>query len=115
MYPTLAAKKRGQDGPPPVKFWILLLFPTQAKEACVGHPVKIGEDFMLRPSKILKMAMASALMFASGAWASSARPVSADLIVYGGTASGVMAAYAAAREGLHVVLLEPGNHLGGMV
>ena len=39
----------------------------------------------------------------------------ADLIVYGGTASGVMTAYSAAREGLHVVLLEPGAHLGGMV
>lgn len=44
-----------------------------------------------------------------------AAPVSADLIVYGGTASGVVTAYAAAREGLHVVLLEPGAHLGGMV
>jgi hypothetical protein len=39
----------------------------------------------------------------------------ADLIVYGGTASGVMTAYSAAREGLHVVLLEPGAHIGGMV
>lgn len=38
-----------------------------------------------------------------------------DLVVYGGTASGVMTAYSAAREGLHVVLLEPGAHLGGMV
>jgi len=37
------------------------------------------------------------------------------LVVYGGTASGVMTAYAAAREGVHVVLLEPGSHLGGMV
>jgi hypothetical protein len=44
-----------------------------------------------------------------------AAPVPADLIVYGGTASGVMTAYSAAREGLHVVLLEPGAHLGGMV
>lgn len=40
---------------------------------------------------------------------------SADLIVYGGTASGVMTAYAAARQGLHVILLEPTQHLGGMV
>ncbi|HEY4973401.1 MAG TPA: FAD-dependent oxidoreductase, partial [Steroidobacteraceae bacterium] len=40
---------------------------------------------------------------------------SADLVVYGGTASGVITAYSAAREGLHVVLLEPGTHLGGMV
>src|ERR1700733_15843378 len=38
-----------------------------------------------------------------------------DLLVYGGTSSGVMTAYSAAREGLHVVLLEPGDHLGGMV
>ncbi len=38
-----------------------------------------------------------------------------DLLVYGGTASGVMTAYSAAKEGLHVVLLEPGAHLGGMV
>jgi hypothetical protein len=39
----------------------------------------------------------------------------ADLVVYGGTSSGVMTAYSAAREGLRVVLLEPGVHLGGMV
>lgn len=38
-----------------------------------------------------------------------------DLVVYGGTASGVMTAYSAAREGLRVVLLEPGARLGGMV
>jgi hypothetical protein len=38
-----------------------------------------------------------------------------DLVVYGGTAGGVMTAVAAAREGLkRVVLLEPGTHLGGM-
>ncbi len=40
---------------------------------------------------------------------------STDLVVYGGTASGVMTAYSAAREGLHVILLEPGAHVGGMV
>lgn len=39
----------------------------------------------------------------------------ADLIVYGGTASGIMTAYSASQEGLRVILLEPGNHLGGMV
>ncbi|MEO6924212.1 MAG: FAD-dependent oxidoreductase, partial [Bryocella sp.] len=38
-----------------------------------------------------------------------------DLVVYGATASGVFTAYSAAREGLHVVLLEPDNHVGGMV
>ncbi|WP_058186425.1 FAD-dependent oxidoreductase [Terracidiphilus gabretensis] len=39
----------------------------------------------------------------------------ADVVVYGGTASGVMAAYSAAQDGMHVILLEPGKHLGGMV
>ncbi|MHB1673604.1 MAG: FAD-dependent oxidoreductase [Acidobacteriaceae bacterium] len=38
-----------------------------------------------------------------------------DVVVYGATASGAMAAIAAAREGMHVVLLEPGNHVGGML
>lgn len=45
----------------------------------------------------------------------AAPATAADLVVYGGTASGVVTAYAAAKEGLHVVLLEPGSHLGGMV
>jgi hypothetical protein len=38
-----------------------------------------------------------------------------EVVVYGGTASGVIAAVAAAREGKTVLLLEPGKHLGGMV
>lgn len=38
-----------------------------------------------------------------------------DVLVYGGTASGVMAAIAAAQEGADVAILEPGRHLGGMV
>lgn len=64
----------------------------------------------------------SLLLFASGLLVASAttQPATAaitttDLVVYGGTASGVVTAYAAAKEGLHVVLLEPGAHLGGMV
>lgn len=38
-----------------------------------------------------------------------------DVVVYGGTPSGVITAVAAAREGARVALLEPGNHLGGAV
>jgi hypothetical protein len=38
-----------------------------------------------------------------------------DLVVYGGTAGGVMTAVSGARHGLKTVLLEPGNHVGGMV
>ena len=38
-----------------------------------------------------------------------------DLVVYGGTAGGVMTAVSGARHGLRTVLLEPGDHVGGMV
>lgn len=38
-----------------------------------------------------------------------------DVVVYGGTAGGLMAAVAAAQEGSSVILLEPRNHVGGMV
>ena len=38
-----------------------------------------------------------------------------DVIVYGGTAGGVITAVAAAREGLRVTLVTPDRHLGGMM
>ncbi len=38
-----------------------------------------------------------------------------DLVVYGGTAGGVTTAVAAARHGLRTALLEPRDHIGGMV
>ena len=37
-----------------------------------------------------------------------------DVCVYGGTASGVMAALAAEKEGATVILIEPSRWLGGM-
>jgi hypothetical protein len=37
-----------------------------------------------------------------------------DLVIYGGTSAGVSAAVQAARMGCRVILVEPGNHLGGM-
>jgi hypothetical protein len=44
-----------------------------------------------------------------------ASPRTCDVLVYGGTAGGAVAAVAAAREGMDVVLLEPGRHIGGML
>ena len=38
----------------------------------------------------------------------------ADVCIYGGTASGVMAALAAKKEGAKVILIEPTRYLGGM-
>lgn len=37
-----------------------------------------------------------------------------DIVVYGGTSSGIMAAYTAKMMGRSVVLIEPGKHLGGL-
>jgi FAD dependent oxidoreductase len=47
--------------------------------------------------------------------AQAAEPRRFDVVVYGGTASGVVAAVSASREGEKVILIEPGRHLGGMV
>lgn len=38
-----------------------------------------------------------------------------DVVVYGGTSSGAMAAIAAAKAGKSTALIEPGRHLGGML
>jgi hypothetical protein len=38
-----------------------------------------------------------------------------DVVIYGGTGGGVIAAVSAAREGAKVLVLEPTGHLGGMV
>ena len=45
----------------------------------------------------------------------AAGPRKADVVVYGGTAGGVVAAVSAGREGRSVVVVEPGRHVGGMV
>ncbi len=41
-------------------------------------------------------------------------PSTSDVVVYGGTSSGVVAAVQAARLGRSVILIEPGRHLGGL-
>ncbi len=41
-------------------------------------------------------------------------PKQADICIYGATSAGVIAAYTASKMGKSVILIEPGNHLGGM-
>ncbi|MEO0509923.1 MAG: FAD-dependent oxidoreductase [Verrucomicrobiota bacterium] len=67
------------------------------------------------------MGYRSAIAFALGflmLWqsclAADSESFEADVCVYGGTASGVMAAIAAKREGATVILIEPSRWLGGM-
>ena len=48
------------------------------------------------------------------AGAGSANAAGHDVVVYGGSASGVAAAVQASRMGKSVVLIEPGQHIGGL-
>ncbi len=54
------------------------------------------------------------VVFACTLAALAQTPAAYDLVVYGGTAGGVMTAIAGARQGLRTVLIEPRAHVGGM-
>ncbi len=59
--------------------------------------------------------MRAILLLLVSVFAARGATQSYDVVVYGGTAGGVIAAVSAAREGLKTVLLEPTGHVGGMV
>ncbi len=54
------------------------------------------------------------ILFLAGILSAAAAPVKTDLCIYGGTSAGVIAAVQAAGLGKKVVLVEAGQHLGGM-
>ncbi len=59
--------------------------------------------------------VALALSFASTVPLTITQAKDAEVIVYGGTPAGVMAAVAAARQGHTVALIDLNNHIGGMI
>ena len=61
---------------------------------------------------MISIALTALVVAAAGAVPQEA---DAEVVVYGGTAGGAMAAIAAAREGAQTLLLEPGRHIGGML
>ncbi len=65
-------------------------------------------------SKIIKCYIVGFLMLMITSEISGQKP-GYDVVVYGATASGVMASIAAAEEGMNVLLIEPGQNVGGMV
>jgi hypothetical protein len=77
----------------------------------------MSDSFTRRLQVVLPVALVCCVVAARAARPHQARPAqeAADVIVYGGTAGGVIAAVAAAREGLSVTLVAPDRHLGGMV
>ncbi len=95
--------------PPPsgwTAFFVEMAFPAGGKYPFkVTSGVRVLPDTLPHPPPIPQRPQADP----AGA------PRQFDLVVYGGTAGGVITAVAAAREGLNVGLLEPGKHLGGMV
>ena len=68
---------------------------------------------VLVAGSLVAAALAAAIP-TSEAHAQRPRELSVDVVVYGGTAAGVIAAYTAKRYGRSVLLIEPGRHLGGM-
>ena len=57
--------------------------------------------------------MAMVVLCGSSSWAATTKQF--DVVVYGSTASGVITAVAAAREGMNVALVNRDQHVGGMV
>src|SRR5579872_6607969 len=64
---------------------------------------------------LLLIAAAALLPACLFAQTSTTAQTSFDLVVYGGTAGGVITAVSGARMGLKVALLEPRRHIGSMV
>jgi hypothetical protein len=60
------------------------------------------------------ISIALALTLRGAASTPPAAPTSCDVLVYGGSASGVVAGVQAARLGRSVIIVEPGRHLGGL-
>jgi hypothetical protein len=60
------------------------------------------------------VACAIAVLMASARFAGAAAPESRDVVIYGGTSSGIAAAIQTARMGKTAVLIEPTQFLGGL-
>lgn len=56
----------------------------------------------------------SIIIFLTTHSVSAQKTLETDICIYGGTSSGVIAAYTAKMLGKNVLLIEPGKHLGGM-
>jgi hypothetical protein len=69
-------------------------------------------DFLIRLALAVATVLTLPVAFADRL---GSKETSVDVLVYGATAGGTMAAVAAAKQGASVVLLEPRNHVGGML
>jgi hypothetical protein len=72
------------------------------------------QSFLKTPLVCLGAALLLVTPLLTAQDANSPDPERADVVVYGGTPGGVMAAIAAAREGASTLLLEQTQHVGGL-
>jgi hypothetical protein len=86
------------------------VFRVRAQRA---HPASPPHHLQSGAARRVCRLVAAVLMGAAGLSGQTA--ASYDVVVYGGTAGGVITAVSAARMGLKAALLEPGPHIGGMV
>jgi predicted Rossmann-fold nucleotide-binding protein len=76
---------------------------------CLGlvtHPILVRADERTQPSSLVETANGSKLETTND---------EADLVVFGGTPAGIMAAVAAGRSGSKVILIEPSYLIGGLM
>lgn len=66
----------------------------------------------MKPSPFL--ASLALLILMAGCISQETEQTTYDLVIYGGTSAGVVAAVQGSRMGASVVLIEPGTHLGGL-
>lgn len=64
--------------------------------------------------KLIKLLLLSPLILLMSCSGAKNNEIEVDVCIYGGTSAGVIAAYTAKQAGKTVLLIEPGNHLGGM-
>src|SRR5690606_1910915 len=65
----------------------------------------------------LKVISSVILIFALASFTSKSdndKPIEVDVCVYGGSSAGIIAAYTAKKLGKSVIVIEPGNYLGGL-
>lgn len=63
----------------------------------------------------MKISLIALLVLGAARAMRAADAIEADVVIYGATPGGIVTAVRAAREGLHVVLLDHAKHVGGMM
>ncbi|RPJ64715.1 MAG: FAD-dependent oxidoreductase, partial [Alphaproteobacteria bacterium] len=68
----------------------------------------------IKKIKIKKLILICIILVFTGCANQVSQVASYDIVIYGGTSAGVIAAVQAKKMGKSVVLIDPGEHLGGL-